>query len=46
VIALTTKLMKLLRTEGPVAMESHVQDPKQPDLRRISRLLANHELID
>jgi chemotaxis protein MotA len=35
VIALTTKLMKLLRTEGPVAMESHVQAP------RISRSSPN-----
>ena len=26
-IILTTRLMKLLRSEGPVAMESHVQDP-------------------
>ncbi|RZJ98352.1 MAG: flagellar motor stator protein MotA, partial [Novosphingobium sp.] len=28
VIILTTRLMKLLRSEGPVALESHVQDPK------------------
>ena len=27
VIILTTRLMKLLRSEGPVALESHVQDP-------------------
>jgi chemotaxis protein MotA len=47
VIALTTKLMKLLRTEGPVAMESHVQDPKSsPIFAEYPRLLANHELID
>lgn len=47
VIALTTKLMKLLRTEGPVAMESHVQDPKSSAIfAEYPRLLANHELID
>jgi len=46
VIALTTKLMKLLRTEGPVAMESHVQDPKNsPIFAEYPRLLGNHELI-
>jgi len=45
VIALTAKLMKLLRTEGPVAMESHVQDPKSsPIFAEYPRLLANHEL--
>jgi chemotaxis protein MotA len=45
VIALTTKLMKLLRTEGPVAMESHVTDPKaSPIFAEYPRLLANHEL--
>jgi chemotaxis protein MotA len=44
-IALTTKLMKLLRTEGPVAMESHVQDPKSSAIfAEYPRLLANHEL--
>ncbi|MBB3956540.1 chemotaxis protein MotA [Novosphingobium sp. SG751A] len=47
VIALTTKLMKLLRTEGPVAMESHVQDPKSSAIfAEYPRLLANHELTD
>ena len=46
VIALTTKLMKLLRTEGPVAMESHVTDPNSsPIFAEYPRLLANHELI-
>ncbi|HZU65535.1 MAG TPA: flagellar motor stator protein MotA [Novosphingobium sp.] len=45
VIALTTKLMKLLRTEGPVAMEAHVQDPAQSALfAEYPRLLANHQL--
>ena len=47
VIALTTKLMKLLRTEGPVAMEGHVQDPQNsPIFAEYPRLLANKELID
>ena len=46
VIALTTRLMKLLRTEGPVAMESHVADPaNSPIFAEYPRLLANHELI-
>ena len=46
VIALTTKLMKLLRTEGPVAMESHVQEPNNsPIFAEYPRLLGNHELI-
>ncbi len=45
-IALTTKLMKMLRTEGPVAMESHVTEPKNSALfAEYPRLLANHELI-
>ena len=44
-IALTTRLMKLLRTEGPVAMEAHVQDPKSSAIfAEYPRLLANHEL--
>ena len=46
VIALTSRLMKLLRTEGPVAMESHVADPAaSPIFAEYPRLLANHELI-
>ena len=28
VIFLVSKLMKMLRTEGPVALEPHVEDPK------------------
>ncbi len=44
-IILTTKLMKLLRSEGPVAMESHVQDPgSSPIFAEFPRLLANKEL--
>ena len=46
VIALTSRLMKLLRTEGPVAMESHVAEPgNSPIFAEYPRLLANHELI-
>ena len=28
VIILTTKLMKMLRVDGPIALEPHVEDPK------------------
>jgi chemotaxis protein MotA len=45
-IALTTRLMKLLRAEGPVAMEAHVQDPANSTLfAEYPRLLANGPLI-
>ena len=45
-IALTTKLMKLLRTEGPVAMEGHVQDPANSTIfSEYPRLLANKPLV-
>lgn len=44
-IALTTRLMKILRSEGPVAMESHVTDPaSSPMFAEYPRLLANHAL--
>ena len=44
-IALTTKLMKMLRTDGPVALESHVSDPKTSAIfAEYPRLLANHAL--
>lgn len=44
-IILTTRLMKLLRSEGPVAMETHVQDPaSSPIFAEFPRLLANKEL--
>jgi chemotaxis protein MotA len=47
VIILTTRLMKLLRSEGPVALESHVQDPKSSALfAEFPRLLANKPLVD
>jgi len=45
-IVLTAKLMKLLRTEGPVALESHVQDPQNSTIfAEYPRLLANKPLI-
>ena len=44
-IILTTRLMKLLRSEGPVAMESHVQDPGNSAIfAEFPRLLANKPL--
>ena len=47
VIILTTRLMKLLRSEGPVALESHVQDPKSSAIfAEFPRLLANKALVD
>ncbi|GGD63900.1 flagellar motor stator protein MotA [Croceicoccus mobilis] len=45
-IVLTSKLMKLLKNEGPVALESHVQDPKSSAIfAEYPRLLANGELV-
>jgi chemotaxis protein MotA len=47
VIILTTRLMKLLRAEGPVALESHVQDPSSSSLfAEFPRLLSNKPLIN
>ncbi len=44
-IILVTRLMKLLRSEGPVAMESHVQEPaNSPIFAEFPRLLANKPL--
>jgi len=46
-IILTSRLMKLLRSEGPVALESHVTEPKNSALfAEFPRLLANHALTD
>lgn len=46
VIILTTKLMKTLRNEGPVALESHVNDPQSSSLfAEFPRLLSNQPLI-
>ena len=45
-IILTTRLMKLLRSEGPVALESHVQEPQNsPIFAEFPRILANHALV-
>ena len=45
-IILTTRLMKLLRSEGPVALESHVQDPQNSAIfAEFPRLLANKPLV-
>lgn len=45
-IVLVTKLMKLLRAEGPVALESHVTDPTNSAIfAEFPRLLANKELV-
>ena len=45
-IILTTKLMKLLRSEGPVALESHVTEPgNSPIFAEFPRLLGNKPLI-
>jgi chemotaxis protein MotA len=45
-IILTSRLMKLLRSEGPVALESHVQDPANSAIfAEFPRLLSNHALV-
>jgi chemotaxis protein MotA len=46
VIILVTRLMKLLRSEGPVALESHVADPKSSAIfAEFPRLLGNDALV-
>ncbi len=46
-IVLTTKLMRILRAEGPVALEAHVQEPQNSAIfAEFPRLLANKPLID
>jgi chemotaxis protein MotA len=45
-IFLVSKLMKMLRTEGPIALEPHVEDPKSSAIfAEYPRLLADHTLI-
>jgi len=45
-IALTSKLMKLLRSEGPVALESHVQEPENSAIfAEYPKILANKPLV-
>jgi chemotaxis protein MotA len=47
VIFLVSKLMKMLRTEGPIALEPHVEDPKSSALfAEYPKLLADHTLIN
>ena len=46
-IALTSKLMKMLKTEGPVALESHVTNPSDSALfAEYPNLLADKALTD
>ncbi len=45
-IALTTRLMKLMRSEGPVALEAHVEKPEESEIfAEYPGLLANKPLI-
>jgi chemotaxis protein MotA len=45
-IALTTRLMKLMRAEGPVALEAHIENPKEsPLFAEFPGLLSNEPLI-
>jgi len=45
-IFLVSKLMKMLRTEGPIALEPHVEDPTSSAIfSEYPRLLADHTLI-
>lgn len=47
VIFLVSKLMKMLRVDGPIALEPHVEDPKSSAIfAEYPRLLADHTLID
>jgi chemotaxis protein MotA len=46
-IFLVSKLMKMLRTEGPIALEPHVEDPKSSAIfAEYPRLLKDHTLIN
>ncbi|WP_260925040.1 flagellar motor stator protein MotA [Novosphingobium sp. 9] len=46
VIVLVTRLMKILRAEGPVALESHVTDPKASAVfAEFPRILGNDALV-
>ena len=47
VIFLVSKLMKMLRTEGPIALEPHVEDPKSSSVfAEYPRLVADHTLVN
>ena len=44
-IALSTKLMRIMRTEGPVALEAHVERPEESEIfNEYPNLLANQPL--
>lgn len=46
VIFLVSKLMKMLRVDGPIALEPHVEDPKSSAIfAEYPRLLSDHTLI-
>jgi chemotaxis protein MotA len=46
-IFLVSKLMKMLRTEGPIALEPHVEDPKSSAIfAEYPRLLSDNTLIN
>jgi chemotaxis protein MotA len=46
VIFLVSKLMKMLRMEGPIALEPHVEDPKSSAVfAEYPRLLSDHTLV-
>lgn len=45
-IAVTSKLMKMLKTEGPVALEGHVMQPQESAIfAEYPRILGNPQLI-
>ncbi|WP_294291428.1 flagellar motor stator protein MotA [uncultured Sphingomonas sp.] len=45
-IFLVSKLMKMLRVDGPIALEPHVEDPKSSSVfSEYPRLLADHTLV-
>src|SRR3546814_2085370 len=46
-IFLTAKLMKMMRTDGPVAMGAHIESPKESAIfGEFPKLLKDHFLID
>lgn len=45
-IAVTSRLMKMLKTEGPVALEAHVMQPQESAIfAEYPRILARHQLL-
>lgn len=47
VIFLVSKLMKMLRVDGPIALEPHVEDPKSsPIFAEYPRILADQSLVN